>query len=259
MKKSFLLLALLAVQACQQPAKNQLLLFNEQEEGVDPYQTRIIVTPEFVRFDDGDSSKSFLLYDRKNRQALNVNHNARTIMLVKYKDVSIQPPFELKHEDIRVDDVQDAPAIHGIKPKHHQLKTNGQVCMDVISIEGLMPQAVAALNEFQRLLASDSAVTFNSIPADMHEPCAMAMSTFEPARYLTYGFPIHQWRPGYSRSLVDFKEDYQADPALFELPKDYFRYTVQAFREGRVDLENRKIIEPDDAKGVISAAGKASN
>ena len=111
-----------------------------------------------------------------------------------------------------------------------------------------MPEAVAALKEYHLLLASDSAMTFNVMPADMHDPCAISMSTFAPTRHLEFGFPVQEWKPGYARNLQNYDPDYQVDPELLTLPKDYFSYFIQEYREGRVDLENRKVLPEQEVQ-----------
>jgi hypothetical protein len=232
--------------ACQKaPApESQLLVFMNTEQDLQPYQSRVIVTPTQVRFDDGEGSKSYTLYDRKNRIARTIDTEQRTIMEMHAKSVKIDPPFPLSYSVKDLGEMKDAPKIMGMTPIHYQDYANNQLCFDVITVNGLMPGAVQALQEFQELLASDSAVTFNSIPADLHEPCSIAMSTFAPTRFLQHGFPIQQWQPGFSRMLVDFKNPYQPDPKLFEVPTDYFSYSVQQIRDGLVDLDGRKIRSP---------------
>ena len=100
----------------------------------------------------------------------------------------------------------------------------------------MLPDMRKAMQTFAEILAGDSAVTFNSIPADMQNACDMAGNTFSPSRHLKLGFPIQEWKEGYSRTLLEYKEDYPIDPKLFELPKDYFQFSVQDFREGKVKL-----------------------
>ncbi|MGD8925991.1 MAG: hypothetical protein PVG20_04030 [Thioalkalispiraceae bacterium] len=257
-------LGLIFLSGCQQQPKNQMIMFIEQEQGVDPYQTRLLVTPEFIRFDDGNKSSSFLLFDRKKNIAYNVDHDTKTIMRVESKKINVNSPFELKYLDKKVDDLKDAPSIKNIKPIHRQLLTNDQVCLDVVSVDGLMPEAVLALKEYHLLLASDSASTFNNIPADMQDPCDISMSTFAPIRHLEYGFPVHEWKPGYTRHLKTYDDDYQVAPELLKLPEDYFAYSVQEFREGRVDLKNRKILpavnsnpKPPQTTDISPATGKS--
>lgn len=243
--KLLLLLALvLAGSACQKAPSNQMILFMVKEEGVEPYQTRIIVTPSVIRFDDGEGAATYLLFDRKTRTARNIDTEKHTIMELYTKSVKIDPPFALTHTTRDLGDMKDAPTIKGKKPKHFQDLTNEQLCYDVIAIRDLMPEAVTAMQEFQELLASDSAVTFNDIPADLQDPCEMAMSTFAPTRYLQHGFPIQQWRGGYSRVLTDFNERYNADPNLFDIPAGYFTFSVQQLRDGLVDFEKREILIP---------------
>jgi hypothetical protein len=240
-KAVLLLVFLFSIAACQKAPESQLVVFLEKESGIDPYQTRIIVTPTVVRFDDGEGSRSYLIFDRKNRVARNVDLDNKTVLEMYAKKVKIEPPVALHYTVKDLGDLQDAPKIMGKSPRHYQDLANDQLCFDVIAVDKLMPEAVEALKEFQELLASDSAVTFNSIPADMRDPCSMSMSTFAPARYLMHGFPIQQWRPGYSRTLIDYKEHYQADPKLFVIPDGLFTYSLQQVRDGVVDLENHKI------------------
>ena len=238
---SFLSLAFVLA-ACQQKPQHQLILFLESEEGIDPYQTRVMITPGYMRFDDGEQSTTFLLIDRNKNVAYSVNHEMQTIMSVKGQGIEATPPMELTYTVNELDDFKDAPTINGRQPKHRQLLTNAQVCLDVVSVKGLMPEAVVALKEYHQLLAADSAITFNVIPADMHDPCDISMSTFAPTRHLEHGFPIQEWKPGYARSLESYDENYQVDPELLKLPEAYFSYSIQEFREGRVDFDNRKIL-----------------
>jgi hypothetical protein len=227
---------------------SQLLVFQESEQDIQPYQTRIIVTPTQVRFDDGEGSKSYTLFDRKAHIARTIDTEQRTILEMHAKSIKVEPPFALNYSVKDLGEMKDAPKIMGKLPRHYQDYTNNKLCFDIITVDGLMPEAVQALSEFQELLASDSAVTFNNMPADMQDPCSIAMDTFAPTRYLQHGFPIQQWRPGYSRMLVDYQDDYHPDPKLFEIPADYFTYSVQQVRDGVVDLAGRKILSPQVEK-----------
>jgi len=258
MKKIIFTLLALQIMACQQAPQDQMIVYLENEDGVEPYQTRIIVTPKFIRFDEGENSNTFLLFDRANKVAHSVNHEMKSTMTVEGKDARVTAPIELNHTVKIIDDIKDAPKIAGIAPVHRQHSTNDQVCFDVISAKGLMPGAVEAMIEFHKILATDSASTFEVMPADMHDPCAISMSTFVPTRHLQDGFPVREWKAGYARSLVDYKSNYKADASLFELPEGYFTYSVQEFREGRVDMMNQKVFPAEEAGDVIGKpAGKA--
>ena len=250
MKKFIIILFTLLIAACTQAPQDQLIVYLENEDGVEPYQTRIIVTPKFIRFDEGENSATFLLFDRASKVAHSVNHEMKSTMTVEGKETEVQAPIDLNHSVKIIDDIKDAPKIAGATPVHRQHSTNNQICFDVISAEGLMPEAVEAMIEFHKVLATDSASTFEIMPADMLDPCAIAMSTFVPTRHLQHGFPVREWKTGYARNLVDYKSEYKADASLFELPEDYFTYSVQEFREGRVDMMNQKIFPAQESNDV---------
>jgi hypothetical protein len=212
-----------------------LLNFIEHERGVDPYPTRLIVTDKFLRFDDGEGSADFVLLDRGKDVIYSVNSEEKTVMAIHKKRLELQPPFKLELTHEQLNDMKEAPEIEGVQPQHYQFSANGEKCYEVIAAQGLLPDVVTALQEFTDLLASDSKVTFNSLPADLHDPCDMSMNTFAAGRHLAFGFPIQEWSVnGSGRALVDFQVHYQADEALFVLPADYNYFTVQEFREGKV-------------------------
>ena len=212
-----------------------LLNFIEHERGVDPYPTRLIVTKKFLRFDDGEGSADFVLLDRDKDVVYSINSEEGTVMAVHKKQIEIQPPFKLELTHKKIDDMKQAPAIEGGQPQHYEFSANGEKCYEVIAVQGLMPDVVTALQELTDLLASDSKVTFNNLPADLQKPCNISMNTFAAGRHLAFGFPIREWSVnGTGRALVDFQVHYQPDDTLFILPADYHHFTVQDFREGKV-------------------------
>ncbi len=211
--------------------------FVEYEKYVEPYPTRLIVTNKFMRFDDGEGSLSYILFNRDTDTIYSVNNDERTVMAVKYKEIELEPPFELELEERNLGTLEDAPEIQGMQPLHYEFSANGEVCYNVVAVKELMPDVVDAMKAFKRVLASDSKVTFHTIPADLHNACDMSMSTFAASRHLKYGFPIQEWSvKGDGRTLVDYDENFQPDPALFVLPKDFQHFSVQDFREGKVDV-----------------------
>lgn len=243
MKKLVLLLMMGFIVSCaQKEVGDTLVMFMEQEKDVEPYQTRMIVTKDFVRVDDGEGSNSFVLYDRMKKIVYSINPDEQSVMAVHEKKLAkgeiFEPPFKLTHTTNKMPEMKDVPMIMGEKAKHFQLITNDKVCYDVVAVKGLMPNVVQALSDFHQHMASDSRVTFNNIPADMQDACEMTMTTFKPVRQFAFGFPIQEWGDnGYTRSLVDYKTDFKADAKLFEFPEGYKHYTVTELRQGQVNFE----------------------
>ena len=226
----------------QKTPGDTMVLFIEHESGVDPFQTRMIITKDFLRIDDGNDSNSFVLFDRKKKVVYSTIPEEERVMSVHEKKLKkgqvFEPPFPLVHSVKEMPEMKDAPEIDGESAKHYQLITNDKVCYDVVAIKGLMPHVVTALKEFYKHMATDSMVTFNNMPADLHDACDMTLTTFKPVRQFEFGFPIQEWgKRDYSRSLLDFDFEYKADPKLFMLPKNYQHYTVQDLREGKVQFK----------------------
>lgn len=245
MKKLILLLMssivmLSSLSSCvNNDSKDTLILFLEQESGVEPYQTRMIVSEKFVRVDDGEGAKSFILFDRNKKIVYSINPDEKTVMAVHEKKLKkgevFEPPFKLTHSVKEMPEMKDAPTINGESAKHYQLITNDKICYDIVAIKNLMPHVVKALKEFHTHMASDSVVTFSNIPEELHEACDITSTTFKPARQFDFGFPIQEWgNNDYTRSLVDYNDDYKVDPKLFVFPEGYQHYTVQELREGKV-------------------------
>ena len=244
MKKIVLLmLASLLFSCANKEAGDTLVLFVEQERDVDQYQTRMIITKNFVRVDDGEGAKSFVLYDRNKKVVYSINPDEKTVMAIHEKKLKkgqvFEPPFKLTHSVKEMPKMKDVPTINGESAKHYQLITNDKVCYDVVAVKGLMPHVVKALTDFHNHMATDSMLTFNNMPADLHEACDMTATTFKPARQFELGFPIQEWgKREYMRSLVDYDINYKADPKLFVFPEGYQHYTVQELREGKVQFKN---------------------
>lgn len=231
--------------SCQQDGIGQQVTFIEQEPGIDPYVTRVIVSADYLRMDDGELAPQYVIYDRKKKIIYNVDNKNKTVMQIQSKANELQPPFPLTHTIKDLGVLADAPKINNTTPHHRQYLTNNELCNNVISVDGLLPDVVKALTEFNNILADESASTFYLLPADMHKPCDISRNIFSPSRHLVHGFPIKEWRSdGYKRSLTDYKENIAAPAALFAVPKDYFSYTAQQMRDGVVDTNKRHIIEP---------------
>ena len=237
MKLRFILplLFLLGSSACDHKAGDEpyslYLLFAEEETDVDPYQTRVLLTPDYLRFDDGEGSSEYVLFDRRQKTIYSVAHETRTIIIVKPKTHDVKPPFALQLAKLELDDMPDAPSIGGQRPRHYQFKSVDELCYETLSVTGLLPEYIQAKREFNQILADDSAQTLLSTPADMQNGCDMAQSTFAPNRHFELGFPIRLWKKdAYSKTLLDFKGDYVIDAKLFTLPADFQRLTMDEIR-----------------------------
>lgn len=202
-----------------------MLLYQEQEPGIDVYRTRIIVTPEFVRMDEGVLESDFTLFDRGAGVIYSVSHENRTVLSIQPSaDTSgkaVESPLSLELSVRKNLDAQ-APEVAGEQPVHYSLLVNGVTCKELMVVPSLHPRAVHALREFRRVLAQVHKQNLANTPPEMQDPCFLAHDVFQPGRSLAYGLPIREWdAAGRKRALVDYQGNYATSPELFDLPEGY--------------------------------------
>lgn len=210
-------------------------VFVEQENGIAPFETRMLHNSKYLRIDDGEGSSDYVLFDREARTIYSVTGATRSILIVEEREMDAEPPFKLDLKETHIEPKEAFPEVEGREPLHYRLDANGEECSHVVAVDGLMPEGVEAMRELGQVLAGDSAATFSQIPADLHDACEMAANTFAPDRHLQFGFPIQEWdESGYSRYLQDYDVAYVPEEEnLFSLPEDYARATIEDVRAGR--------------------------
>ena len=223
-------LFLTALVSCAKPTTPAAVLyFVEQEPGVEPYRTRMIVTAGFLRMDDGQDSQDFLLFDRADGSIYSVSSAEKQILVIRPRPVELKPPEKFTHRVVT--DADPYPAIEGRKVTHYELFTNDQRCYNLYVADGLLPGVVVALREYRLILAGQQALTAAVTPPEMQSPCDLANNVFLPARHLEYGFPVRLVdMTGRSMELVDYKTDFRATADMLRLPQEYQRLTLDELR-----------------------------
>lgn len=205
----------------------------EHEADFEPTRTRMIVTPEFLRIDDGRDGGDFLLYHRRERTIYNVSAADALILVIAPQPVGAAP-LALEH---RIEsENNNAPDVGGKKVRHYRLLTNRDLCYDLYAADGLLPEVVTALREFRETLAGEHAQALAFTPQEMQTPCDLANNIYAPARHLAHGFPIRVAETNgrdatrvRTTELLDYRQGFAADAALFRLP-GYRRMTLQELR-----------------------------
>lgn len=214
----------------QKASATTMLLYDVIEPGVDPYQSRMIITDAFIRVDENSDGNDFVLVDRKKQTVYSVSDDNDAILVVNRQPVEIAAPMAM---ELSFDKNQDAnvPKIDGKDVVHYVFKVNGKACNDAMIAEGLLTNVTMALSEYRHILAGQHASTLESVPADMRNACDMAAHIFYPDRHLQYGLPVQESDySGYKRSLVDFDDAWTAEPKLFLLPAEFGRFTIDEMK-----------------------------
>lgn len=216
--------------SCSRSDGDYLVMFSEKEAASDFFPTRVIVTKEFLRIDDGKNMNDYLLYDRAKKTIYSVVAENKAIMVIKPQPINAKSPKKFKHE-VKTFELKDSPDIDGKKVTRYTLHTNGERCYVVFSAKGLMEEVRLALIEYRGVLAGEQAAMSAFVPPEFQSGCDLANNVFLPARHLEYGFPVRmEDMTGKVRNLSNYEKNYKADPSLFTLPTDYARYTPAEMR-----------------------------
>ena len=200
-----------------------LLLYQEEEAGIEPYPVRVMINPDFVRFDDGHAGSDFMLIERATRTIYNVSHEEHSILVIANPPLAHQLPNDLLLTEER--DIDDsAPLIAGKHPVHIRYLANGEECYQAIVVPGLLPEATAGLASLAVILGERQLGELQSVPKELQTPCFLSRYVYAPQRHLQEGLPVQEWdAAGYRRTLTDFRAGETVSRELFELPLDYQR------------------------------------
>ena len=164
--------------------------FLEYQPDSGKYEVKMTITRNFLRIDDTMDASGFILFDRHKKIIYSVSDDNKQIIQINNKAVTIPSPIDLKLSEKQLSLNKNAPLIEGKTSEHHQFFVNEKLCYEMISVPGLMPDEVTAMQNFKQVLAGQQAETLTVIPGDLQEGCDLSQHTFYPRRYLQKGFPI---------------------------------------------------------------------
>lgn len=205
-----------------------MLVYEEQEAGVEAYPVRILVIPGYLRMDDGHDDDDFILFDRTSRTLFSISHADREILVIQ-QGTPGDGQAALPDLNLGIEKTEDknVPPVAGRTPEIYRFTAAGETCLEAVVVPGLLPPAVQALREYGRLLAERQRATLDNTPVEFRTPCYLSRYVYAPGRQLEKGLPIREWdSSGYRRMLTDFRDKVAIDPVLFELPSGYDRHTL---------------------------------
>ena len=202
-----------------------ILSYEKREAGTDSYIVRVLVSPGYVRFDDGYATSDFALLDRRSKTVFSVSHEDRSILVIENQPNNVTPSPVIKLTETRTPDTE-APAIAGKQPVHINYLANGNLCFQAVTVPSVMRDAVAGMAEYAEVLAERQLNNMESVPESMQTPCFLSRYVHASARQYQDGLPVQEWDDtGYFRTLTDFSENETVPAELFELPNAYERFS----------------------------------
>jgi hypothetical protein len=198
-----------------------IVSYMEREAGVDPYPVRIVVSDDFVRLDDGYDASDFVLLDRTTRTLYSVTHENRSVLIIENQPSDATLPDTITLTEEQITDAE-APQIGGKQPVHVRYMANDTTCFEAVSVDGLMTDSVAGMQEFAIALGNRQRANMHTVPETMQTPCFLSRYVYTPGRLFAQGLPVQWWdESGFYRSLTDFVDSEQVAPNLFYVPDDY--------------------------------------
>ncbi|AOV17358.1 hypothetical protein BJI67_10075 [Acidihalobacter aeolianus] len=202
--------------------------YREFPHGRPPYVTRLLVTPGYIRFDEGRAQGNYMLFVRATRTLYSVDRGDGTVLVIAPRKVAVKSPIPLKLSK-RYEQVPGAPRIGGRQALHYTFYANGDRCMDAMVVPGLLDGVRRALMTYKATLAGQQAADLDKTPRSMQTACSLADLIFAPDRVLRLGMPIVEWHPnGDRKELTDYRHGADVRAALFALPSDYRYYRIGA-------------------------------
>jgi len=180
------------------------IMYQEASPGVGTYPYRILVNDEYLRFDGGKDEDGYILFNRKEKQVVSVNHEDQSLFY-------IQPQSKKTYENSKIEvvviesNLEKAPKIQNFKAKLYDIVANESLCRQVLSFDGLLPEVTKAWKEFEELMQIQNQLTLSRTPKDMQTDCFIANNISNASEFLNYGLPYSiKSKDGTLRILKDY-------------------------------------------------------
>ena len=185
------------------------LRYVDQDPGDAPYLTRVLVTPDFLRMDDGEAGGDFILLDRKHRRVTNVMAETRRGMQFSTGRVPAMPPRLkiMKH-------------IEAVKPGTYRVRVsaNGVQCSETVTARALHPEAQRALIELKTVLAATQYRTWINTPKELQRDCDLVNQVWTFRTAQERGLPMEERDFSGRTRQLESQRTLPVQDGLFKLP-----------------------------------------
>ncbi|MDP1644876.1 MAG: hypothetical protein Q8L71_05160 [Thiobacillus sp.] len=206
--RRWMLLCVFAVGAAH-GADMTALRYMDADPGDLPYLTRILLTPDFMRLDDGNDDGDFVLLDRRQQKVINVMRGNQMAMVFS---AGTLPPRPVGWKPVL--DVQaGAPGT-----QRFSLTVKGVVCSEGVAAARAAPDAARAMAELKSILAPMQYRVWQDSPAEIQHDCDLANQVWESGATLKLGLPLEE------RELTGRTRQFESEstqplrPELFRVP-----------------------------------------
>jgi len=226
---AWLLIALAAPSGANEAINAVKLVYQEQEEGVDPYLVTFTVSSDFLRIDDESDDSGYIVFDISNNRIYSVSHFDESILVIaQYPEKKLSADFEI---DIEYDVLENAPMISGKPVYNYRVKAiagdKSETCMDIQLVPGLLPEVSKSLQGFQKTISGQHVASLEKTPEEYRTPCYLVDQVYNDGIYYNKGLPIQEWHSNEKRRQLMNFEAAEVDAAIFKIPQEYRQYSLK--------------------------------
>ncbi|MDO9636427.1 MAG: hypothetical protein Q7I95_05650 [Thiobacillus sp.] len=182
MRRWMLLLCVFAVGAAH-GADMTTLRYMDGDPSDPPYLTRILLTPDFMRLDDGNDDGDFVLLDRRQQKVINVMRGNQLAMVFSAGTLPPRPAGWKPVLDVKA----GAPGT-----RRFSLTVKGVVCSEGVAAARATPDAARAMAELKSILAPMQYRVWQDSPAEIQHDCDLANQVWESGTTLKLGLPLEE-------------------------------------------------------------------
>lgn len=187
------------------------LRYVDQDVGDPPYLTRILVTPDFMRMDDGEDGGDFVLLDRRRHKLTNVMRDNKLAMVFSPGTLPPKPAGW----NPKLDTHKAAPGT-----QHFSLAVNGLTCNEGVAAKGAAPDAARAMAELKSVLAATQYRVWRDSPPEMQHDCDLVNQVWDSGATLRLGLPLEERDFRGRRRQFESESNPLLKPELFRVPND---------------------------------------
>jgi hypothetical protein len=206
------LLGMGAAQAADSIALRQEMIalrYVDQDPGDPPYLTRILVTPDFLRMDDGQDDGDFFLLDRRQKKVINVMQGNQLAMVFSAGKLPPKPAGWKPRLDVK-------PAASGTQ--RFSLTVKGVVCNSGVAAQRAAPDAARAMAELKSVLAAMQYRVWKDSPSELQHDCDLANQVWESGATLELGLPLEEREFTGRTRQFESESKQPLRPELFRVP-----------------------------------------
>ncbi len=201
------------------------VIYQEASPGVGTNPYRLLVNDDFLRLDGGIDSGGYILFNRQEKLVISVNHEDQSRFV-------IQPDSNGSYENAKIkvrvvhSALEKSPKLQGIKAKQHDITANENLCRQVLSFKGLLPEVTKAWAEFEELMQTQNQLTLSRTPQDMQTDCFITNNITHASLFLNEGLPYSiKSKDGNLRILQSYSM-VEKPKAMMSVPSEYREFRM---------------------------------